>query len=109
VDVTKTSDVFSDPMYKDLLMLFEESGGEEGLIPEPPKNIIELKDKKIKLTPKEYSEYQEYIGDARRLEAERLIISAPEYSDKLLEKIRKAYSTGKEKGEKKFLKENNIK
>lgn len=108
VDVTKTSDVFSDPMYKDLLMLFEESGGEEGLIPEPPKDVIELKNKKIKLTPKEFSEYQEYIGEARRQRAEELIITAPGYSDELLEKIKKAYQAGEKEGRKKFLEENNI-
>jgi hypothetical protein len=108
LDVTKTSDMFSDPLYKDLLMLFQESGGEEGLIPEPPKDVIELKDKKIKLTQKEYSEYQQYIGDARRLRAEELIITAPGYSDELLEKIKKAYQTGEKEGRKKFLEENNI-
>lgn len=109
VDVTKTSDMFSDRLYKDLLMLFQESGGEEGLIPEVPKDVIELKDKKIKLTQKEYSEYQEYIGEARRRRAEELISSAPEYSDALLEKIKKAYQAGAEEGRKKFLEQNNIK
>jgi hypothetical protein len=109
VDVQKTSDMFSDPIYKDLLILFEESGGEEGLLPNPPKKIIELKDKRIKLTPKEYSEYEEYIGEARRLRAEELIFTAPGYSDELLEKIKKAYSAGEKEGRKKFLEENNIK
>jgi hypothetical protein len=68
---------------------------------------VKLKMKAVQ--EKEYSEYQQYIGDARRLRAEELIITAPGYSDELLEKIKKAYQAGEKEGRKKFLEENNIK
>lgn len=104
-DVTKTRDISADPLSFEVFKLWNRTKNSEG-IPSVPKRTINIGDDKIKLTPKQYEEFQKHVGMARKAFAEAYINSSQYESDSDEEKIinlRDAYKDGYEEGKDSFL------
>jgi hypothetical protein len=112
IDIFKTADAYSAPIYFELDKLMEQSKkvignrtGDDRLIPSIPTNDIQYNGKTYFLNPTLYSKYLEYVGVDRMDLLLQVLDGQTEYTQELGDMIDQAYSQGQELGKERFLEE----